>query len=124
MNQWILLGIAGSAVVLHYLIGGNAMMCLLVFGSLLIYAIIKQGGVLENGVTKLFSGISMEIYLSHMVIFCVVEKIGFNLIEGNGWLQYAVTVILVIADATVFAVVMQKIIDRVTKIISKRKIVV
>lgn len=44
LNRWIALGIAGSTVVLYYLIGGNAVMCLLVSGSLLIYAIIKRGG--------------------------------------------------------------------------------
>lgn len=44
LNQWIVLGIAGCAVVLYYLIGGNAMMCLLVSCTLLIYAIIKRGG--------------------------------------------------------------------------------
>ena len=65
----------------------------------------------------------MEIYLSHMVIFRVIEKLGFNRILGNGWLQYVVTVVLVIACATVFAVVMQKIIGKVTEIMSKRKLV-
>lgn len=44
LNQWIALGIIGCAVALYYLIGGNAMMCLLVSCTLLIYAIIKRGG--------------------------------------------------------------------------------
>lgn len=123
INQWIALGIAGCMVILYYIVGGNAMMCLMASSTLLIYAIIKRGGVLENRVTKFFSGISMEIYLSHMVIFRVIEKLGFNRILGNGWLQYVVTVVLVIACATVFAVVMQKIIGKVTEIMSKRKLV-
>ena len=50
-----------------------------------------------------------------MVIFRVVEKLGLNRIIGNGWLQYAVTVILVLTGATVFAVVMQKIIGFVAE---------
>lgn len=120
LNQWIVLGIVGCAVVLYYLIGGNAMMCLLVSCTLLIYAIIKRG-VLENRVTKFFSGISMEIYLSHMVIFRVVEKLKLTRILGNGWLQYVVTSVLVIAGATVFAVVMQKIISKAMEIMNKRK---
>lgn len=119
LNQWVELVIVGGAVVLYYLIGGNAMMCLLVSTTLLIYAIIK--GVLENRVTKFFSGISMEIYLSHMVIFRVVEKLKLNRILGDGWLQYIVTSVLVIAGATVFAVVMQKIISKAMEIINKRK---
>lgn len=121
LNQWVALVIAGGAVVLYYLIGGNAMMCLLVSCTLLIYAIIKRGGVLENRVTKFFSGISMEIYLSHMVIFRVVEKIKINRILGNGWLQYIFTVIIVISGTTTFAVAMQKIIGLVEKKLLERK---
>ena len=79
------------------------------------------GGILENRVTKFFSGISMEIYLSHMVIFRVVEKLKLNRILGNGWLQYVVTSVLVIAGATVFAVAMQKIISKAIEIMNKRK---
>ena len=63
----------------------------------------------------------MEIYLSHMVIFRVVEKLKLNRILGNGWLQYIVTSVLVIAGATVFDVVMQKIISKAMEIIKKRK---
>ena len=48
----------------------------------------QAGGLLENRVTKFFSGISMEIHLSHMVIFRVVEKLKLNRILGNGWLQH------------------------------------
>lgn len=124
LNQWIALSIAGCAVAIYYLIGGNAMMCLLISSSLLIYAIIMRGGVLENRVTAFFSGISMELYLSHMVIFRVVEKLKLNRILGNGWLQYVVTSVLVIAGATVFAVVMQKIIGKAMEIMNKRKQIV
>ena len=52
--------------------------------------------------TKFISGISMEIYLSHMVMFRVVEKTGLNQMFGNGVLQYIVTVMLVLAATIVF----------------------
>lgn len=65
----------------------------------------------------------MEIYLSHMVIFRVVEKLKINRILGNGWLQYIVTSVLVIVGATVFAVVMQKIISKAMEIMNKRKLI-
>ena len=51
----------------------------------------------------------MEIYLSHMVIFRVVEKAGLNTLIGNGWTQYAATVALVLVGTIVFAVVVQNI---------------
>ena len=106
---WIMfIGVAIS-VVLYYTVGNTAMTSLLVSVALLMYAEIRRGGVLENSITKFFSGISMEIYLSHMVVFRVGEKIGLNRIIGTGWLQYIFTVLYVIVGATVFAVVMQKI---------------
>lgn len=67
--------------------------------------------MLENRITKFVSGISMEIYLSHTVIFRVIERLGLNRMIGDGWLQYAVTVVFVMSGAIVFAVVMQKIIE-------------
>ena len=83
----------------------------------------QAGGVLENRVTQFFSGISMEIYLSHMVIFRVVQKLKLNEILGNGLLQYVATTILVIAGATMFAVVMQKLISKAMEIMNKRKVI-
>lgn len=108
LNWRIAFGIAGCMVALYYIVGGNTITCLGVSCTLVLYAIIKCGGVLENGVTKFFGGISMEIYLSHMVIFRAVEKLGLNRIIGNGWMQYIFTVIIVLAGTTTFSVVMQK----------------
>lgn len=121
LDQWIALGMAGIAVVLYYLIGGNTAMNLLVSGSLLIYAMIRQGGLLENRVTKFFSGISMEIYLSHMIIFRIVEKLKLNRLFGNGWLQYIVTCMMVIAGTAVFAIVMQTVFSKIKDALSRRK---
>jgi len=68
------------------------------------------GGVLENRVTRFFSGISMEIYLSHMVIFRGLEKVHLNTVLGDGWVQYVFTVVVVVAGASVFAVAVKKMI--------------
>ena len=57
----------------------------------------------------------MEIYLSHMVIYRVVEKIGLNTMMGDGWFQYIVTVVVVLVGAAMFAVVMQRIFGMLEK---------
>ena len=57
----------------------------------------------------------MEIYLSHMVMFRVVEKVRLNRIIGNGWLQYLFTSLLVLAGAIAFSYVVQKLIQYVEK---------
>ena len=50
------------------------------------------------------------IYLSHMVIFRVVEKLSLNRMIGNGWIQYIFTVVIVLLGTIVFATVMKKLI--------------
>lgn len=103
-----------SAVVLYYVVGGNTATMLLVSVTLLSYAVISGGMqksyILENRITRFISGISMEIYLSHMVMFRVVEKLGLNRMFGTGWVQYAVTVILVLVGTVVFSAIMQRVI--------------
>ena len=120
MNQWLAFGIVCVSVVSYYLIDKDDVMSLIVSCSLLVYAIKKDGGVLENRVTKFFSGISMEIYLSHMMVFRVLEKLRINTAFGNGLLQYAITSVFVLAGATVFSVVMQMIIGKVMEALNKR----
>ena len=105
------------AVIFYYQTGGGVWLCLFVSIILLVYAIILRGGtaaghpLLENRVTKFVSDISMEIYLSHMVVFRVIEKTGLNQMFGNGVLQYIVAVLLVLAVTMVFSVVMKKFIN-------------
>lgn len=110
-NRWLVLGAVAAAVVLYYMIGGNTGTWLLVSAILLIYAMISNGKVLQNRITKSISGISMEIYLSHMIIFRVAEKINLNTIIGDGWVQYVFTVAVVFTGAGIFAVTVQRVIN-------------
>lgn len=109
LNQWVLLATVLFSVVLYYLIGANTLTCLLVSSSLLIYAISNRGGVLQNKFTAFISTISMEMYLSHMVIFRIVEKLGLHQVIGNDWLQYCLTLIIVLFGTVIFSIVAQKI---------------
>lgn len=89
----------------------NTMLYLLVSTVLLMDAVaVPNCCLLNNRITHFFSGISMEIYLSHMVVFRALEKMGMNRMPGNGWTQYAVTVVMVFAGATVYSLIMQHII--------------
>lgn len=36
---------------------------------------------------------------------------GFNTIIGNGWVQYVVTVVIVLVGAVIFSVIVKKILD-------------
>lgn len=98
--------------VFYYLVGGNIYASLLVSISFLLLAI-SIGGY--SKIISFISGISMEIYLSHMVVFRLVEKMGLNRMFGNRWLQYFITVILVLAGAACFSVVVKKFIGLAEK---------
>lgn len=45
-----------------------------------------------------------------MVLFRVIERLGLNTRFGNGWLQYLITVVLVLTATIIFSVVMKKIV--------------
>lgn len=95
------------SIVLYYTVGGNTITRLLVACMLLTLALGQTGGVLENRFTRFFSSISMEVYLSHMVIFRAIERAGLNTKVGEGWLQYAMTVVVVLIGAVAFSVVLK-----------------
>ena len=117
--QWISLGIIIVTVVLYFLIGSNTITMLLVSAAMLVYALGRnRRWVLSNPFTKFISSISMEIYLSHMVIFRAIERLGINTIIGNGWVQYAVTAAIVLVGTIIFSAVMKKILDLLRKLLS------
>lgn len=70
---------------------------------------INQEG--DSKIISFISGISMEIYLSHMVVFRIVEEMGLNIMFGNGWFQYFTTVVLVLVGAVCFSIIVKKFID-------------
>ena len=110
ISSYITAVFAAASIVVYYLMGGRVINCLIVSMCLLMCAISVRGG-LENQITRFFSNISMEIYLSHMVLFRVIERLGLNTRFGNGWLQYLITVVLVLTATVIFSVVMKKVID-------------
>ena len=80
---------------------------LTLFALWLVYAIGSRDIVLNNKIVKYLSGISMEIYLAHMVVFRVVEKVHLeNYISQNDVL-YIVTSLLTIIGVICFAHVMK-----------------
>ncbi|MDD6489514.1 MAG: acyltransferase family protein [Clostridia bacterium] len=73
LNRWIALGIALFTIILYYLIGENSYMCLLVSCSLLIYAIITNGGYWKTELQS-FSVISVWRYICPICSFFVWLK--------------------------------------------------
>ena len=63
----------------------------------------------------------MEMYLSHMVMFRLVEKTGLLSIAGNGVLQYIISVVMVVTAAVVFSLVVKKGISAVDELIRNKR---
>lgn len=66
---------------------------LLVFAAWLMYAIGSKDIVLNNKVAKYLSGISMEIYLCHMMFFRVVSMLHLDKFIHNNDILYVATCI-------------------------------
>ncbi len=82
---------------------------LALFSLWLIYAIgIKSSTILSNPVTKLLSKLSMEMYLCHMLVFRVIQKLGFLYLFGKGILSYIFSSVLVIMGAILISLVFKR----------------
>ena len=76
---------------------------MVLFGSWLIYALGAKDLFLNNRIVRFISGISMEVYLCHMVIFRVVERIHIERFIADVDVLYILTCCLVIMGAIVFS---------------------
>ena len=83
----------------------------ILFAIWVIFAISQPMKLLENSVTKTLSQVSLEVYLSHMMIFRVVEKFGIADRLNNGNIAYIVVLCLTIVLTIVFALIAKRVID-------------
>lgn len=89
----------------YYLFGALVPTMLLLSCALLAYAISVTGkGILNNPVTKFLSDISMELYLSHMVIYRVLEKLNLLKLFGEGPVSMLFAFLATLLGTVVFAV--------------------
>ena len=92
------------ATVAYFAVGGNTLTMLFFCVAALVYTLGCRRGVLVNLVAKFLGGISFKIYLCHMVIFRVIEKLYLVHLFGNGLLAYIFTAVAVICGSVVFSV--------------------
>lgn len=67
-----------------------------------------------NPVSKFISGVSLEIYLAHMLVFRLLEKLGLTTIAGENVASYIIACVGTIGGALIFATVYQYI-ERIVK---------
>lgn len=96
------------SVGIYFVLGANTATMLFVAVMCLLCALgAEKNGILVNPVTNLISGISFEIYLCHMVIYRVIEKLQLTHLVANDVVSYIITCIGVIIGSVIFALVAQ-----------------
>ena len=110
------------ATVAYFAVDGNTLTMLFFCVAALIYTLgCKRGGVLVNPVAKFLGGISFEIYLRHMVIYRVLEKLHIIHLFGNGLLAYIFTAVAVICGSVVFSVCAKWFLNKIETILKNNK---
>lgn len=108
------------ATVAYFAVGGNTLMMLFFCGAALIYTLGCRTGGLVNPVAKFLGGISFEIYLCHMVIYRVLEKLHLIHLFENNLLAYIFTAIAVICGSVVFSVCAKWFLNKVETFLKER----
>lgn len=117
--RWLILLLCLIMACGYYKIGASVLIMLMLFTLLLIYGIGSTGCILKNPLTKFLSGISLEIYLCHMVVFRAIEKVGLtHLFKLDVW-SYIVTALGTIIGAVLFSVMLTKGLEFVKRRIKK-----
>lgn len=115
---WLVVAIA--AAVLYYTTQRNSIAALLLAAALTAIGMTDRSILLENRFTAFLSSISLEIYICHMAVFRVMEKLHFTKLLGDGWLSYGVTVILVLTGAVIVALAAKELIRLTQKFLTRK----
>ena len=95
---------------------------LLIFTTFLIFSIsIGRNAAFSNKATSFLNSISMEIYLSHMVIYRLLEKLHMTKLIGGGTASYVLTVVLVVIGTIVFSLIVKKLLSYIEQKIVEAK---
>lgn len=107
-SRWLLLSVCICITILYFTLPlkselrTNFYLLLILYMFWLIYAVGVNSKFLGCKVMKYISSISMEMYLTQMVIFRLVEKCGLLYIFGNGWVGYITAFIMIITGLIIF----------------------
>lgn len=107
--RWVLLAAGLILTVGYYVMGSSVPIMLALFAVFLIYALGRgsRSGILQNPVMKFLSSVSMEIYLCHMMVYRVIERLGMTDLFSSEILSYAATAVGTLAGSVLFAVLVK-----------------
>lgn len=119
---WILIGLLlAAALAAYYVFGSQLPWQLLVSVLFVLLAIGKKNVLLHNPVTKKLSEVSMEVYLCHMLVFRVLEKLKLTHLSPSELLSYAVVSAATVAGAVLVSLLAKKILSVFEKLFQNCK---
>lgn len=118
--KWISIILLVISIGIYYFVTDTTLVMLLIGTCILIMSLFtSKKGLLINPIMKFIGGISFEIYLCHMFVFRIVEKLHLLDVADNDYINYILVFIAVFAGATAFAYVAQTMINKTMKILIK-----
>lgn len=95
-------------LLLYYLVSDTTIVMLFVFAGMLIYALNtnnQKSFLLKNNIVKKVSSISLEVYLSHMVVYRILEKLHLLYLFGTNLFSYFFVAIMTFGGTIIFSVI-------------------
>ncbi len=106
---------------IYYNLSNDLIISLILNCSLVVFATNLVGhNLLNNHFTKAVGELSFEIYLCHMLIYRVVEKIHLERPVNSELFNYFIVVFIVFAGAMAFAFIIQNFLNRVLVLLKER----
>lgn len=107
------------ATVTYFAVGSSTLTMGFFCLAALVYNLGCNRGVLVNPVAKFLGGICFEIYLCHMVIYRVLEKLHLVHLFGNDLLAYIFTAVAVICGSVVFSICAKWFLNKIESIVKE-----
>lgn len=103
--RWMLLLFVFGSAAWYFMMERNCITLVTLYSAVLIFSLCdgSKKSLLNNRLMKYISTIGMEIYLSHMFIFRVIEKLGWLHLSSSEFLSYCAAFVLTAGGSMAFS---------------------
>ena len=108
------------ATVAYFVLGSSTVTMLFFCVTALVYTIGCKVGGMANPVAKFLGGICFEVYLCHMVVYRLLEKLHLVHLFGNGLLAYIFKAVAVVCGSVVFSVCAKWFLNKIESILKEK----
>lgn len=108
------------ATVAYFVLGSSTVTMLFFCVAALVYTVGCKVGGMANPVAKFLGGICFEVYLCHMVVYRLLEKLHLVHLFGNGLLAYIFTAVAVVCGSVVFSVCAKWFLNKIESILKEK----